>query len=186
MTFQIVGSWQGLIFKKRLDFLPTDCYNKSMLNTLKGKKMCKRTEDDVSKEFYIELLREREYELTDDFKIEIGDKLSDLLRKEKAAKRINKLVRDRIPDIIKSQGREPIVKQLGRDKFIEALNDKLTEEVEEYFEDRNIEELADITEVVLSLAMLQGYDEDEFFKVIEKKRYEKGSFMCGYFYKGDK
>lgn len=51
----------------------------------------------------------------------------------------NKLVRDRIPEIIKSEGRNVKIKILNDEEYRGELNKKLQEEVKEYIEDNNIE-----------------------------------------------
>lgn len=60
----------------------------------------------------------------------------------------NKLVRDKIPEIIEKENRRPITKILSKEEYISELNKKLQEEFKEYLEDNNVEELADIVEVI--------------------------------------
>lgn len=94
-------------------------------------------------------------------------------------KTYNKLVRDLIPDVIRKNGEEcevEIVPVEGRDKLLEA---KLMEEVNEYLEDRNLEELADIMEVLFGLAHNLGYSEDELLNKREEKLRERGGFREG-------
>jgi len=91
-------------------------------------------------------------------------------------KTYNKLVRDKIPEIIKKQGQVPKTRQLDDSEYFEALNHKLTEEVAEYFEDYDIEELADIMEVIYALVKYKGLSVDEFEKVRRKKFDERGGF----------
>lgn len=55
----------------------------------------------------------------------------------------NKLVRDRIPEIIEASGRTCITEVLPNDAYIQALNAKLSEELEEYQQSKSPEELAD-------------------------------------------
>ena len=94
-------------------------------------------------------------------------------------KTYNKLVRDKIPEIIKAQGRECdtlIVVGEEKDKLLEA---KLQEEVNEFLEDKNLEELADVMEVLFGLAEALGYSEEELLKARDKKRAERGGFKEG-------
>ena len=63
----------------------------------------------------------------------------------------NKLVRDKIPEIISKDNRKAITKILNDEEYLNELNKKLKEEVNEYFEDNNLEELADIVEVIYGI-----------------------------------
>lgn len=68
----------------------------------------------------------------------------------------NKLVRDRIPEIIEARGKKPNVRILEQEEYLHHLEAKLDEEVAEYHRDKNAEELADILEVVYALAEANG------------------------------
>lgn len=91
-------------------------------------------------------------------------------------RRYNKLVRDKIPDIIRTHNQEPMVVTLDRDDYVTALVKKLVEEVLEYQHDKTIEELADILEVVYALARTHGISSDELETVRKAKAEEKGGF----------
>ena len=67
-------------------------------------------------------------------------------------KMYNKLVRDKIPEIIQADGKAPKTRILSDEEHLEALLDKLGEEYEEFKEAKNVEELADLYEVLLALA----------------------------------
>lgn len=88
----------------------------------------------------------------------------------------NKLVRDNIPQIIRSQGETPMVRILEREEYIRCLEDKLDEEVSEYHRDKNKEELADILEVVYALAEEIGCSIEELQTVYENKHNARGGF----------
>lgn len=89
-------------------------------------------------------------------------------------KNYNKLVRDKIPEIIKADGKECEVEIVSaKDKYI------LLEEVNEFLEDKNLEELADIMEVLFGLADSLGYSEEELLKARDKKKEERGGFKEG-------
>lgn len=60
----------------------------------------------------------------------------------------NKLVRDRTPKIIRSNGDECSIEILDDEEYIKMLDKMLDEEVAEYHADNNIEKLADIMEVI--------------------------------------
>jgi len=89
-----------------------------------------------------------------------------------------KLVRDLIPDLMKEQGGAPRVRVLHNDKeYLRALNDKLREELKEYEENYDIEELADIIEVVEALQEhVDKVSEGELGRVRSRKRALKGGF----------
>lgn len=69
----------------------------------------------------------------------------------------NKLVRDRIPEIIEKAGKQAIVEKVGESQLIKLLNKKLEEELIEYLESGNVEELADLVEVVYGILDHQQY-----------------------------
>lgn len=91
----------------------------------------------------------------------------------------NKLVRDNIPDIILSNGEKPITRILNDEEYINELERKLLEEYNEVLassgSDR-IEELADMLEVISSLARIEGKTLDDVNKVATLKRQKRGSF----------
>ncbi len=88
----------------------------------------------------------------------------------------NKLVRDKIPDIIREQGRSCSVRTLYPNECEPALKAKLVEEVHEYMRTGDADELADILEVIEAIAGLTGVD----LKAIQQqKRDERGGF-AGY------
>ena len=69
----------------------------------------------------------------------------------------NKLVRDKIPEIIKKNGSSCEVRKLSDNEYIEMLDAKLIEEVKEYQESQDIEEIADILEVLMAITKSRGY-----------------------------
>ena len=94
----------------------------------------------------------------------------------------NKLVRDRIPDIIQSKGKSCQTRIIKDSNLIlELLEKKLQEEWAEYLENREVKELADVLEVVFSLASRLGTDQDDLIALCEKKRKERGAFDNGIF-----
>lgn len=88
----------------------------------------------------------------------------------------NKLVRDRIPEIIRSQGDVPKTEILNNNNYFAALNQKLEEEVAEYLEDYSVDELADIVEVIFAIVKFKGLDVNEFEALRLKKHKERGGF----------
>lgn len=88
----------------------------------------------------------------------------------------NKLVRDNIIEIIHQTGKNCEYKVLDSNEFKIELLKKLEEEVEEYHKDNNVEELADIIEVVYSLARLHKCSPQQLEKIRAKKAATHGSF----------
>ena len=88
----------------------------------------------------------------------------------------NKLVRDRIPEIIEVHGETPIVRVLEQDEYTRALRQKLGEEVAEFLESGDAEELADIMEVVLALASAGGTSHEQLESIRLAKREARGGF----------
>ena len=88
----------------------------------------------------------------------------------------NKLVRDRIPEIIAAKGEKPVIRVMEDKEYIICLEKKLDEEVSEYHESKEIEELADILEVVYALCEAQGRSVHELMMTYEKKHIERGGF----------
>lgn len=91
-------------------------------------------------------------------------------------KKYNKLIRDKIVDIIEADGRKAGYRILDNAEYKQELNKKLQEEVNEYLEDNNIEELADIIEVVYGIVDAMDASIDELEKVREEKAKERGGF----------
>ena len=91
----------------------------------------------------------------------------------------NKLVRDNIPEIIKSKGETPVTKILTKKEYKIELEKKLYEEYKEVIEasgkDR-LEELADMIEVILNLAGLEKASLSDVIKIAEEKSKKRGSF----------
>lgn len=88
----------------------------------------------------------------------------------------NKLVRDKIPAIIQSQGKTANIRILDDAEYVRALEAKLDEEVREYHQDQNLEELADILEVIYALTENLGHSKEELQEACEKKRQKRGGF----------
>ncbi|MEA4823923.1 MAG: nucleoside triphosphate pyrophosphohydrolase [Clostridiaceae bacterium] len=88
----------------------------------------------------------------------------------------NKLVRDKIPDIIRTTGEEALTRILPDDEYKTLLERKLDEEVCEYHESRELEELADILEVVYALCEVHGNSIEELTSVYQKKHKARGGF----------
>jgi predicted house-cleaning noncanonical NTP pyrophosphatase (MazG superfamily) len=88
----------------------------------------------------------------------------------------NKLVRDRIPEIIAASGKKYTTRILSDPDYREKLNQKLQEELDEYLKDRDIAELADLLEVVYAAAQAQGVSKEELEQIRLAKANERGGF----------
>lgn len=88
----------------------------------------------------------------------------------------DKAVRDRIPEIIRESGRDCNLKVVTDNEFLPYMKDKLIEEVNEYLENGDVEELADVLEVVNRLAELSGVDIDDLENIRLRKNNERGGF----------
>lgn len=97
-----------------------------------------------------------------------------------------KLVRDGIPALMVAEGKSPYVVQLKGTKLKEALREKLIEEVGEYLDSGEPEELADILEVTRALAQTHGLASDELDVLKERKRKKRGGLDRGWFYSASK
>jgi predicted house-cleaning noncanonical NTP pyrophosphatase (MazG superfamily) len=91
-------------------------------------------------------------------------------------KRYNKLVRDKIPEIIRQKGDIPMTHVANNEEYWQKLKEKLKEEVEEFDKDGNEEELADILEVVYAISDFRKIDRSELENLRKKKAKERGAF----------
>ena len=89
---------------------------------------------------------------------------------------MGKLVRDKIPEIIKNDGKKPIIKVLSQEDYLIELDKKLNEEVMEYQVDKSIEEMADVLEVLFAICEARGYSVEELLQVRDDKRKKRGGF----------
>ena len=88
----------------------------------------------------------------------------------------NKLVRDRIPEIIEASGRTCVAVTLPNDAYIRALDAKLDEELAEYQQSKSLEELADLLEIMGAVVKARGYTWDDLTRIRKEKRAARGAF----------
>ncbi|MGV3263510.1 nucleoside triphosphate pyrophosphohydrolase [Cytobacillus pseudoceanisediminis] len=92
----------------------------------------------------------------------------------------NKLVRDRIPEIIENTGKNFSTRVLDNNEYIQELKKKSFEELQEYVETNNnedaIEELADVLEIIHALAEYHGASIEEVEEVRKQKAEKRGGF----------
>ena len=91
-------------------------------------------------------------------------------------KTYNKLVRDRIPEIIEASGAKCKTRVLSDEEYIKKVDAKLDEELAEYHADQNIEELADLLELIRAAAIARGYTLAELESVRAEKAEKRGEF----------
>ena len=89
----------------------------------------------------------------------------------------NKLVRDKIPEIIAQQGESANIRILSDKAYTAALEQKLDEETAELHKEKNLEEVADILEVVYALADDLGYTKEDLLQVYNQKHEKRGGFQ---------
>lgn len=104
-------------------------------------------------------------------------------------RRKEKLVRDRVPELIRADGREPIIKTLHGNALLSALQEKLVEEHAEFIAAENtasrLEELADMIELIDALAIQLGATSEDLTRLVRQKRDQRGGFKMGLLYRGD-
>ena len=88
----------------------------------------------------------------------------------------NKLVRDRIPEIIEASGKTCVAVTLPDDAYIRMLDAKLNEELAEYQQSKSLEELADLLEVMGAVVKARGYTWDDLTRVRKEKCAARGAF----------
>ena len=91
-------------------------------------------------------------------------------------RKYNKLVRDRIPEIIEASGRICVTEILSDEDYLLMVDTKLDEELAEYHADQNIEELADLMEVIRACVVARGYTVEELDQVRAEKAAKRGGF----------
>lgn len=88
----------------------------------------------------------------------------------------NKLVRDKIPQIIAATGKQCQTRSLSQEQYLEKLDEKLNEELAEYQQSKSLEELADLYEVMLAVIAARGYTPEQLEALRLEKRENRGGF----------
>ena len=91
-------------------------------------------------------------------------------------KTYNKLVRDKIIDKIIANGEKPKYSTLTKEQYINELHKKLLEEVNEFVEADDPEELADVLEVLLAIAKIKNIKLEDAEAIRRQKRLKRGGF----------
>ena len=85
-----------------------------------------------------------------------------------------KLVRDRIPEIIEADGKTCVTETLSDSRYLEMLDAKLAEELAEYRESKSLEELADLLEVMKAVVQARGWTWGQLEQVRQEKAVQRG------------
>jgi predicted house-cleaning noncanonical NTP pyrophosphatase (MazG superfamily) len=91
-------------------------------------------------------------------------------------KEYNKLVRDRIPEIIAAAGNSCTTRTLSKVEYMQALDAKLYEEMDEYQLSHEVAELVDLLEVIYAAAAARGFAAEELDALREEKAAKRGRF----------
>ena len=92
-------------------------------------------------------------------------------------KKYDKLIRDKIPQIIEAQGKTCVTEILSQEEYLQKLDEKLCEELAEYQQSKELEELADLLEVMEAVVLARGYTWEELLAVRDQKREARGGFQ---------
>lgn len=88
----------------------------------------------------------------------------------------NKLVRDKIPQIIKEKGQTVVTHTATDEEYWSKLKEKLREEVQEFLEDENSEEIADILEVLYAICDFKNITREKIESLRLEKNKKRGGF----------
>lgn len=91
-------------------------------------------------------------------------------------KTYNKLVRDKIPQIIEQSGKQAVVEEVSGEEYLQLLKAKLGEELQEYLDSQSVEELADLVEVVYAILDYANVSLQEFETIRQQKVLVRGAF----------
>lgn len=88
----------------------------------------------------------------------------------------NKLVRDHIPKIIKSDGKTCIIEMMSDTRYLEILDAKLNEELSEYQESKSLEEPADLLEIMRTVVNARGWTWEQLEQIRQEKAAKRSCF----------
>jgi predicted house-cleaning noncanonical NTP pyrophosphatase (MazG superfamily) len=91
----------------------------------------------------------------------------------------DKLVRDCIPTIIQQAGKTSECHSVESAVAVEYLDKKLSEELGEYYQEKSMNELADLLEVIHGIVFHKGMKWEDLESIRQKKRQERGGFEEG-------
>jgi len=90
--------------------------------------------------------------------------------------KLEKLVRDRVIEHIKMEGKLPIFHVADQEEYWNKLKEKLIEECQEFVESENIEEIADVLEVIDTIIEFKNFKQKNIIKIKDEKSKERGKF----------
>lgn len=91
-------------------------------------------------------------------------------------KTYHKLVRDKIPQIIEESGNRCVTRRLEDEEYLRFVDEKLNEELAEYQQSKDVEELADLLEVIEAAADARGCSWEELWQFKQAKKEKRGGF----------
>lgn len=91
-------------------------------------------------------------------------------------KTFNKLVRDKIPEIIAQNGDSATFHVANDTEYQSALYAKLLEEAQEFAADKTMSEAADLLEVLYTIAELEGWALQDIETLRQEKAEKRGAF----------
>jgi len=91
-------------------------------------------------------------------------------------KEYNKLVRDKIPEIITAKGGESVTHIASNEEYRQKAAEKLQEELAEFLDSKDPEELADLLEITYAVGESLGVSKEELEAMRVKKAKERGGF----------
>ena len=104
---------------------------------------------------------------------------------KKLMKIFRKLIRDKIPEMMRREGKKPIIRTLEEKEYIEALERKLIEEVQEMRQgDDPKEKIAYLYEILDALIAARSFSKEVIAEIQQKKRDERGGFSKHLFLEG--
>lgn len=88
----------------------------------------------------------------------------------------NKLVRDKIPVVLKAEGKTVRSHIASDDEYWDKLKHKLKEEAAEFFHAESVEELADVIEVIEAIVAFKKIDNEALEQLRQQKNTDRGAF----------